>query len=206
MNDFAEFLSRLFQEGEIVFPGRPQPLAAPSSTAPVPPEALQVLERAFTAYRLDVAGQRVEFDAGLAAAAAEVLRQASWALVCRQDRVEDLQRLLKMPHPPATAAHHLSADLLLRYLPQVHRRARAIAPSDPLVGLLERVLRQWPLSGVLAGLSEGPESPPDLAGHEGLMLLYAERLAQTRGATRAWWPTGRALEYVDLVAGGTGRD
>jgi hypothetical protein len=47
------------------------------------------------------------------------------------------------------------------------------------------------------------------------MLLYAERLAQTRGATGAWRPAGRALEYVELVAdgvagshgeGGTGRD
>ena len=72
----------------------------------------------------------------------------------------------------------------------VHRRARALDPADALVGLLERVLRQWPLSGVLAGLDEGPTSPLDFGGHEGLMLLYAERLA--RGPSPSWRPSGRA--------------
>src|ERR1700722_19662473 len=132
-------------------------------------------------------------------------RQAAWALLCHHDRVEDLERRLRMPRSPATATHHLSADLLLRYLPQIHRRARALDPSDPLVGLLERVLRQWPLSGVLAGLDEGPTSPLDFAGHEGLMLLYAERLAQRESPTSPWRPEGRPLEYVELVSGGVTR-
>ena len=160
------------------------------------------MERAYAAYRLDIPGTAIALDAGLACAAAEVVRQASWAILCHRDRVEDLERRLSMPRSPATATHHLSADLLLRYLPQIHRRARALDPSDALVGLVERVLRQWPLSGVLAGLDEGPTSPLDFGGHEGLMLLYAERLAQSKLTTPSWRPVGRPLEYVELVSGG----
>jgi hypothetical protein len=204
-DDFTEFLAQLFQEGRILFRRRPVPL----STAP--PEAIERLERAYARYRLEVAGAAIAFDAGLACASAEVVRQACWALVCHQERVEELGHRLTLPRAPTTAAHHLSADLVLRYLPQVYRRARAIDPSDALVGLLECLLRQWPLSGVLAGLEEGPTSPLDLGGHEGLMLLYAERLAGSRSRQATppgpgpWRPAGRPLEYVELVAGASGR-
>jgi hypothetical protein len=195
-NDFDEFLARLFQEGKIGFPTRPVPLTA------VPAGALGLLERAYATYRLDVPGTPLDFDARLACAAAELVRQASWALVFRPERIEDLERRLTMPRPPKSAADHLSADLLLRYLPLIHRRARALDPADPLVGLIERVLRQWPLSGVLAGLDEGPTSALDFGGHEGLMLLYAER--QARGTSPGWRPAGRPLEFVELIAGGEG--
>ncbi len=80
----------------------------------------------------------------------------------------------------------------------------AFDPADPLVALLADVLRQWPLSGVLSDLEDGPPVPPDLGGHEGLMMLYAERLVSHDRP--GWLPEGRALEYVELVRGGRGRD
>lgn len=199
MDALEGFLSPLLEGGRIVFRHRPVPATAPTTAT----GAIGLLERAYRGYRLDIAGGPIAFDPGLARAAAELVRQASWALVCHHDRVQDLERCLSMPHAPATASHHLSADLLLRYLPQVHRRARALDPSDALVALLGRVLRQWPLSGVLADLEEGPTSPLDFGGHEGLMLLYAERLASRE--MPAWRPAGRALDYVELVSGEPGR-
>jgi hypothetical protein len=204
MNDLVEFLAGLFSKGCITFRSPPEPVNP--GAAAVSAEVLGQLEGAYAAYGLDVAGKAIALDVGLAVAAAELLRQASWALVCHRDRVEDLERRLTMPRAPRTASHHASADLVLRYLPQVHRRARALDPSDVLVGLLDGVLRQWPLSGVLAGLHEAPTSPLDFGGHDGLMLLFAERLAQARDATPAWRPAGRPFEYVELVAGGTARD
>ena len=49
---------------------------------------------------------------------------------------------------------------MLRYVPQVLRRARGLDPSDPLVELLANVLRHWPLSGVLSDVRRGPAGPP----------------------------------------------
>jgi hypothetical protein len=194
MNDLADFLAELFRAGTITFRRPPQPSSLAS------PEVTGLLERAYAMYRLDIAGPAIALDMDLACAAAEVIRQASWALLCHHDRAEDLERRVKMPRPPATASDHFSADLLLRYLPQIHRRARALDPSDSLVALLGQVLRQWPLSGVLAGLDDGPTSALEFGGHEGLMLLYAERLAQREPATSPWRPEGRPLEYVELVS------
>jgi hypothetical protein len=186
-----QFLAQLFDEGKIVF--RAAPRDRPSASA------VAVLTAAFEAYSLAIAGPRIAFDAELALAAAELLRQASWALVNRDERMTDLVKRLKMPVSPLTPSQHLSADLTMRYLPQVLRRARGLDPSDPLVTQLANVLRTWPLSGVLADVAEPPLVPLQFGGHPGLMLLYAERLI---GNDRPFWrpiQKGPSWEYYELV-------
>ena len=188
---FQEFLTELFDAGKIVFRAAPRDRPLPADIA--------MLAEAFEACCLTVAGPRITFDPQVACAAAEFLRQAAWALVNHDERVNDLMKRLKMPVSPRSASHHLSADLTLRYLPQVLRRARGLDPSDPLVAQLTSELRHWPLSGVLADVELGPLGPLDFDGHPGLMLLYAERLA---GNDRpAWRPTahGPGWDYYELV-------
>jgi hypothetical protein len=189
-----EFLNGLLAKGVVRLSGRP--VLPPGERA----RAAERLAAAFADYRLDVAGPPIPFDAGAALAAAERLGLACWFLVRRTEPPEELAKCLTLPQPPRSAAEHLSADLVLRSLPQVHRRARALAPDDVLTGWLARLLRQWPLTGVLSGVEEGPTTPADLDGHPGLLLLYAERLA---GNLRpAWVPRGPALAYVELVFAG----
>jgi hypothetical protein len=192
MSALAAFLQRLLYEGKVLLRDRPHPV--PSEAG----EARAVLAHAYADYRLEVAGPPIPFDAETALAAGELVRQACWFLVHHGEPEEELQRTLHMPTGPATAAQHLSADLVLRYLPQIYRRARAHAPTDQLTVLLASVLRQWPLSGVLADVEEAPMTPLDFGGHDGLMLLYAERLA--RHKKPAWVPAGRPLEYVEWVS------
>jgi hypothetical protein len=189
MGSLDEFLTRLLYEGRIVFRERPAPASSKEKA-----RATELLERAYAVYRLDVAGPTIPFDVDIACAAGELVRQASWALINHGDRVEDLGRRVVMPRGPRRPSDHLSADLVLRFLPQVVRRARAIDPSD---ALLSGVLRQWPLSGVLAELDEGPSPALDLGDHPGVLLLYAERWA--RHDRPAWRPEGRAWEHVELV-------
>ena len=159
---FHEFLTELFDRGKIVF--RAAPRDRPSAAG------VNVLAEAFEAYSLYVAGPAIAFDADIACAAAEFLRQAAWALVNHDDRMKDLARRLKMPCSPLTPSHHLSADLTLRHLPQVLRRVRGLDPSDPVVALLANELRNWPLSGVLSDVAEPPLSALDFGGHPGLLL------------------------------------
>jgi hypothetical protein len=191
MSALAEFLQGLLYEGRVVLRNAPQP------TSGRPGEAAALLGQAYATFQLQVAGPPVGFDEEVAFRAAELVRQACWFLVSRAQPAKDLEKVLVMPGPPRSPAQHLSADLCLRLLPQVHRRARALDPADRLPALLEDVFRSWPLSGVLAAVEEGPITPLDFGGHSGLWLLYAERLA--RNPKPAWVPDGPGREYVELV-------
>jgi hypothetical protein len=193
MAAFQEFLTNLFAEGRIVF----RSATIPSDHAAERDVAL--LAEAFQAHALSVAGPPIPFDPPTACAAAELVRQASWALISHEERLATLKKRLVMPRRPSTPSHHLSADLTLRYLPQILKRVRGLDASDPLGELLGRILREWPLSGVLAELDEGPISPLDFGGHPGLGLLYAERLADH---DRSGWrpdPSSIARDPYDLV-------
>ena len=53
-------------------------------------------------------------------------------------------------------------------------------------------------------VADPPLTPPDFGGHPGQRLLYAERLAQHEKP--GWFPTGTAIEAVELVWQQLGRD
>jgi hypothetical protein len=192
---FSEFLARVLDEGRIVFRSGEVPRDRPT------PRDVATLAEAFGRYALTVAGPPIGFEPAVACEAAELVRRAAWALVDRGERAQELRRQARMHTAPTTPAQHLSADLLLRYLPQLLRRARALDPTDALVDILGDVLRRWPLSGALSDIEEAPTGPTDFGGHPGLLLLYAERLD---GHDRPAWrpgPSSPAFAYRELVAG-----
>jgi hypothetical protein len=193
MSAYHEFLTELFDHGRVVFRSPPGPVSRPT------PRAMAVLREAFVVHQLPLVGPVIAFDEETAGAAAELLRQAAWASVCRDERVAGLERRLAMPRSPRTPSEHLSADLCLRYLPQVARRARGLDSGDPMVGLLHAILSRWPLSGVLADTGDAPHGSLDFGGHPGLMLLYAERLL---GNDRPNWrpkPGERVWAHYELA-------
>jgi hypothetical protein len=144
-----------------------------------------------------VAGDLIPFSPTVGLRAVELLAWSCWFLLNRAEPAHEIDRRLPVLTPARSASEHLSADLLFRFLPQVHRRARAANPRDPLTLRLEDTLRRWPLSGVLAELDDPPLVEIDFSGHPGLLLLYAERLADH--PRPSWLPDGPARQYVDLV-------
>jgi MoxR-vWA-beta-propeller ternary system domain bpX4 len=199
MTSFHEFLNQLLNEGRVVFRSTRAPRDRPS------PQDIGLLEKAYLAHRLSVAGAEIPFDPAVAFSAAELIRQSSWAVVNHDDRASHLKKCLTMPIAPVTPAHHLSADLTLRYLPQIFNRARVLDPCDPFIDLLMELLRRWPLSGAFSNVAEAPLASLDFGGHPGLLLLYAERLAANDRP--AWRPVkgGPGWEYYELVIQERGR-
>jgi MoxR-vWA-beta-propeller ternary system domain bpX4 len=190
MAALVEFLEHLLHTGKVVF--RERPIAAPTERF----AGLAVLQRAFRTFQLDVAGPALAFCPEVALAVAEFTRAACWYLVQHDEPADAMRQRLTLS-PPHSPAEHLTGDLLLRYVPQVHRRAHALLPNDPLCEILSKVMREWPLSGVMADVAEGPLTPIEFGGHSGLWMLYAERLFHNPKAD--WLPTGPAREYVELV-------
>ena len=188
MTELSEFLDRFL----------PMVTYSHTTTARSPTRRPRLVLRIAHAESVQIAGPaRVPPRALMAA---EFLRQACWLLVSRNEppsRWNDAQ----LGEP--ARADHLSADVVLRYLPLVERRARALAPDDLLSRRLADVLQIWPLSGVLSDVLGGPKTPPTFDDHPGLQMLYAERLA---GAEKPnWLPPGRGREFVDLIRADRGR-
>lgn len=191
IDSFAGFLEPLLAQGCIRLRTRPE------QPPQLDREAMSLIEQAFKTFSLELPGPGIALDLDTAIAAAQLVRQASWFLLSHGEPDEVLEQRLVMPGLPETSAQHLSADLFLRYAPQLHQRAKAFDPADRLTGLLAQLLRAWPLSGVLSAVDEEPTTPLEFAGHPGLLLLYAERLAEN--PKPAWIPNGPGRPYVELV-------
>jgi len=186
----ANWLATLFDHGEAIVSGPPIHQGSDDSAA------LSVLSRAFETLKLDVAGPPLTFDPAIAISAARYVAATCWNLF--GPNPTDIPLDLPKLGEPRTPAAHLSGDTTLRYLPSVYRRAALRAENDPLGSAVAAVLRQWPLSGVLANLPGAPNGDVRFAGHAGLQLLYAERLIEHENA--AWMPaSGGALERLELV-------
>lgn len=187
MAAFSDFLAVVLGEGRVVSLSGEVPRDRPTERdARLPAEV-------FATHTLSVAGPPIPFDAPMACEAAELVRRASWALLDRRERPKELRRRLRMATAPSSPSQHLSADLLLRYLPGILSRARGLDLTDPLADILGEVLRRGPLSGALADVEEGPLDPVDFGEHPGLLLLYAERLAA--GDRPAWRPDPLSPAY-----------
>ena len=195
MGELASFLENLFSTGRVRLERRPDASEAERR------EAVPALHQAFMDDLMELPGPAPKFDPVVAVAAAEWTRRACWFLLSRTELGEVVEQALTLPRPPGGAGQHLAADVTFRYLPMLHQRARALAPHDLLTRRLADVLRQWPLSGVLADLHEPPIGSLDFDGHPGLQMRYAERLAQN--GKPAWLPPAgsTAASYVELVSG-----
>ena len=139
---FRDWLDRLFVDGEAVFPCRPVIGSGVS-------EVVELLHSAFRTRSLDLAGPPIDFHPNTAMRAAQTVAAACWRVVSGEGGPD-----LELTCEPRSAGEHLSADVTLRFLPAVYRRARAQDRVGPLAGALESILRAWPLTGVLA---EGAE-------------------------------------------------
>lgn len=193
----TEFVERLLRHGRIL-------LSDPVEVNPDDERrAATFLQRAFDNERLNLAGPPLAFDRGAALAAARFTAWSAWHLLSRRETDAALKQRLRLS-APASPDQHFSADLLLRYLPPIQRRAHAFDPADILTQRLIEVLLAWPLSGVLADLPDAPQGSLDFGGHAGLLLLYAERLAEH--FKPAWIPRGPGFAHLELVWTDLGRD
>jgi hypothetical protein len=118
--------------------------------------------------------------------AAERLYGACQFLVYREVEADEVREGCAVPCLATGAISPdvcYSADLVLRYLPDVFALAQGIAREDPLIDGLRNLAREWPLSSV--GIPEVGEV--DVSGfirHPGLRRLYADRIIERNDRSR----------------------
>lgn len=154
----ARFVRALYENGRV--PVAIGALATPPP-AGVPAELAEALREVDALARAEAPGAAPELDLAAAAWALERVLGACRALVERSLSAKEVEELVCVPLPaPRSAAVLWSADLTLRFLPDLCALARGVARDDPLVTALARLARDWPLSA--AGLALGGDGAPEL--------------------------------------------
>lgn len=155
---------------------------------------------------LDLAGTPLEFDESAARWGAMTLFRAAWFYLHRDAEATDLSSLFSESMPkPLSAEALFSVDLTMRYLADLFRIAKTLAPGDPLLDGLQHLAESLPLSG--AGIEtqenetrcEQSNAWLALKSHPGLWQIFIDRII--RSHARWWLPVPCVREAVQRAAG-----
>lgn len=89
-----------------------------------------------------------EFNSEAAFYGAMVLFFSCQMLLYRDKKVEEFYNLIPAHNTVPDASHYLSADLCLRFMPQVLVGLRAIDVDDPLITIIDKILLKFSYSGI----------------------------------------------------------
>ena len=198
--DITTFLKNLFATGATSVPPGPVPL--PMSAA-----GRRLLQSTYENESWHFPGDLPDYDAATAEACACWFAAAAMCLVDRSMDEAHVRALLSPPALPSSSdspSAYCSADLTLRYLPDLYLLARLKSESDPMLDCLTAMAKRWPLSspGVPGAGAPDARAMGILCGHPGMWRLYLDRVARHRHSEALEEPSIRAVliaEEPDLV-------
>ncbi|SFW74262.1 hypothetical protein [Chitinophaga sancti] len=117
--------------------------------------------------------------------------------------LRNLDASLLETHLPAykgerTAAAIYSADLTLRYLPDLFLLAKGLSPEDPLIARFYQTAHQWPFSAAAIPLTEQVDLSA-INEHPSLRQAYTDRIIQARNLSQCRLPEN--LPFVQAALG-----
>ena len=193
--DLPTFLESLFDDGRVLV----------AQIGPIPkrelPPASKVLARFEQEWRREMPRQAPRYCPQTALWMAVLVYRAAQFTVFRDAEVGQIRRVLgrRCPTPVAASAHY-SADLTLRFLPELTRLARCAAADDPLVGALRQLAAAWPLSSVgMPEIEPEPKAIETLLSDASLLRLYVDRIVERKDLGRL--NERRVLSELELSAG-----
>lgn len=139
------------------------------------------------------------FNEAAALWAARTIYISAQLMLYRQNKGADLPALLPAYTGEMDAAAILSADLCLRFLPQMQMQLCAIDREDPLIAVLEHFLTQWHYSAVGYSLDSTELNIKAVEQSQCLRQLYANRITENKSMALARHPV-----FNDLIAGNIG--
>lgn len=111
-------------------------------------DAADYFESEFEKERLEFLSDQINCDHKMTVWAAKVLYHSAQLYLIRENTAKDLKKLIPSFKGVRDISSILSADLSLRFLPQVITVLQNTDPEDPLIKLLENILHQFHYSGV----------------------------------------------------------
>lgn len=111
-------------------------------------DAADYFESEFEKERLEFLSDKMSFDGETAVWAAKILYHSAQLHLIRENTAKDLSQLIPSFKGEREVSSILSADLSLRFLPQIISVLYNVDPEDSLIKILENILQQFHYSGI----------------------------------------------------------
>ncbi|SHM32678.1 hypothetical protein SAMN05444484_105157 [Flavobacterium chilense] len=143
-------------------------------------EVVLFLETEYENEILEYPGIAPDFNAGAALWGARTLYLATQLLLHREHKMNDVKELLPFYIGVLDASAIISADLCLRFLPQIITKIREIDPEDLVIEILEKHLIQFHYSAIGSDLDTENVNFETLVTNDCLLQLYIDRIVQRK--------------------------
>lgn len=174
----SNFLDTLFKKGQVLVAEQITPFTTQEKTA-----ASLLLQVAHDRQQLSMPAHMPTFDKKAALWGTIFLYRAVQLTMMR-----DLDEAAVQEHLPnfsegMTTEAIYSIDLTFRYLPDLFKLAKGLAPDDPLIKILKQQAQQFPFSSV--GISsENIQNQTLILNHTSLKLAYLDRIIEKKDLER----------------------
>lgn len=146
------------------------------------------LEGEYLAEALSYPYTAPDFDVDAAVWAAEVTYLTAQLILNRQHESKEFPTLFPKSPSTLTATAVLSADLTLRFLPQMVRKLKELDIEDELIPYLEELLAKWHFSGIDHEINNEALNFGEMMAHPGVRQIYVDRVIACKNHTRAMHP------------------
>ncbi len=170
-HSLPSFLSDLFSHGEIVVANRLEAFTRAEEA-----EAQLLLEELHSEEQLNTPKAAIAFDPAAALWSAKFLYRAVQITLLRALDEDTIKKELRLYPGTITPASICSADLCLRYVGDLFKLTKGLAPGDILLDYFKKLALQWPYSAIGWASLPNKEQLFEILKHEGLRLLFLERL------------------------------
>ena len=151
-------------------------------------EAEDFFESEFEKERLDFLSDKIPFNKEAAIWATKILYHSAQLYLIRKDTAKDLEKLIPQYQDEKDVSAILSADLSLRFLPQLLDALQVADSTDPLVKILENILQQFHYSGIGLDLNFEKINWEEELKNKTYRKLYLERIVEKKAYSLAEIP------------------
>lgn len=143
-------------------------------------DAMDYFQAEFEKERLEFLSDTIVCDTKTALWAAKVVYYSAQLYLIRENTAKDLNKLIPSFKGKREVSALLSADLSLRFLPQIVSALQQADPEDPVVKMLESILKQFHYSAIGSDLDpEGINWEEELKDKT-YRKLYLERIVEKK--------------------------
>ena len=143
-------------------------------------DAADYFESEFEKERLEFLSDEISCNRETAVWAAKVLYHSAQLYLIRENTAKDLHKLIPDFKGKRDISSILSADLSLRFLPQIISALQNVDPEDTLVKMLENILQQFHYSAVGLDLDLEKINWEEELKDKTYRKLYLERIVEKK--------------------------